>query len=167
MLFENMPRPSSGMPRTSRTLLCAPSGADQVAASEAAFRAAIDIAHPRGYAVGVLTEPDKLATGAHLRANLFGALAQHALQSGLVDEQAPARRQAVVDPDVEAGDDVRELAPGEIVHRNERALGHEVLLGLETHLVLDAGSAKQFDCPQVEMRSSGQRRSGSHAFDRD
>jgi hypothetical protein len=141
-------------------------GADQIAAPEAAFRAAIDIAHPCGYAVGVLTESDNLATRADLRANLFGAFAQHSLQAGLVDEQPPARRQAVVDPDVEAGDDVRELAPGEIVHRNERALGHEVLLGLETHLILDAGSAKQFDCPQVEMRSSGQRRAGSHAFDR-
>src|SRR6185503_1687800 len=76
-----------------------------------------------GYAVGILTEPGKLATRAHLRADLPGALAQHALEPGLVDEQPPAGRQAVADPDIETGDDVRELAPGEIVHRNQRPSG--------------------------------------------
>jgi len=58
-------------------LLCAPS---------AGFRAAVDVVDRCGYAVGILTEPGKLATRAHLRADLLGALAQHALEAGLVDE---------------------------------------------------------------------------------
>ena len=48
-----------------------------------------------------------------------------------MDEQPLAGRQAVVDSDIEPGDDVRKLAPGEIVHRNERTLGDEVLFGLQ------------------------------------
>jgi hypothetical protein len=88
-------------------------------------------------------------------ADLLGALAQHPFQAGLVDEQPPARRQAVVDPDIEPGDDVYKLAPGEIVHRDERVLGDEILLRLQAHLVLDASGAKELDGPQMECAARG------------
>jgi hypothetical protein len=101
----------------------------------------------------------------HLGAGRHGLVAQDRLESGLADEQPAARGQLVVDADVEAGDDVGELATGEAVHRHDRALGEELLLRLDLDGLLDPGGPEQLDRADVEVGRPGERRSTPQALD--
>jgi hypothetical protein len=81
---------------------------------------------------------------------------QDGLQAGLRDEKPAAGAQAVIDPDVQAGDDVRQLPAGERVHAYDRALGNELQLRLALDVLLDPDGPQQLQGSQVKVRGPRQ-----------
>ncbi len=140
--------------------------ADQVAAGELALVAAGDVTHAQHDAIRVLSNRRDLRALQYRGAGLAGALAQDGLQARLVQEPAPAGAHRV-DAVVEIGNDVDQLAAGETVHGDQRAVRNEFLRRLLTHARFDAEPAEHLHGAHVEKSRARQRRALLEAFDRD
>src|SRR5262249_44089844 len=118
--------------------------ADDVLAAQPPRRAARDIPYVDLDTRTVLPDVGDHMAIENLRAAFLGATPQDRFERRLRDEQAPARTHGL-DALVEAADDVGELAAGEAVHGDDRAVREEFLLGAAPHLVLDPCEAKQLE----------------------
>ena len=165
MLFENTPRPSKGMPSDLTHLAVRAVRPDEVASADRPGLAAIDVGDQDLDAVSVLRDTDDLTPLDHLGSRGAGAAPEDRLESALGDEQAAARTERVVDPDVEAGDDVGELAARQGVHADDRALRQELLRRSGLHFLFDACRPEQLDRAQVEVRSARHGRAAPQPLD--
>ena len=132
-------------------------GGHEVGAAQRHLLSGVHIPRGQPDALVVLVGAHHLVTGQDARAGLQGAGLEDGLEAWLGDEEATARAH-LVDPLVEAGDDVGQLAPGQAVHHHDGALGQELPLRLRPDLVLDAGLAEQLERAQVEVRGPRQSR---------
>ena len=167
MLLEKMPRPSSGMPSSSRTLLWAPSAPTTYCARMRLLRAGVDVPHRRGDAVGVLRQVRQPRSRAALRRRPDRrACAGCGSSPGWLMN---SRRHGlnVVDADVEARDDVGQLAPGEAVHRDDGALRHEFLVPTAARTSSSMPARGTAPGAHVEMRRRAAAASRAQALDRE
>ena len=155
MLFENTPRPSNGMPSNSRTALCAPSAATRYWPRIVAGRRFRRRATRHRDAVGVLLEADDLAPLDHASRRPLGRPRRIGSRPGWVMNRRRHGLSASSTPDVEAGDDVGELSPGERVHADDRAFGEELLSDCALTSSSMPGGPEQLDRAQVEVRRPG------------
>jgi hypothetical protein len=116
-------------------------GPHEVAGAQPLLDAAVDVPHDHRHTIVVLLDGGDLGPVHHPCPCSGRPASQDGLQAGLRDEQTAARAQPVIDPDVQAGDDVRQLPAGERVHAHDRALGNELQLRLALDVLLDP------DCP--------------------
>ncbi len=139
--------------------------ADEVSSADPPGRTAVRIGDRHVDALRVLGDPDDLTPLDHLGSRFPGAASEDRLESALSDEQAAARAEGVVDPDVETGDDVGELAARQRVHADDRALREELLRRSRRHLLLDARRPEQLDRAQVEVSSARHGRTAAQPLD--
>ena len=99
-------------------------------------------------------------------AGLAGARPQDRFEARLVEEPAAARAHGV-HAFVEIRDDVRELASGYAVHRDQRAVRDEFLRRFLAHARLDAETAEHLQGAHVEEGGAWQRRAFLQALDCD
>ena len=161
MLLENTPRPSNGIPSSSRTLLCAPSAPTRYFPRSATLLADARRHARDGHAVGILRRrrPPRGRPAPSRRPPRRAA--QDRLQTGLRDEQPPAGAERI-DALVQARTDVGELLAGNESMMTIAPSGVNSLARLLRHLVLDPGGAEHFERADVEECGPRQLRSAAH-----
>src|SRR5207248_4224859 len=136
---------------------------DEVLSAQSEFRARLDISRDHSDARRIVPNADDLVSLENLRTTLPRLPPQDRLESGLGDEQSPARTKRF-HALIQTADDVGEFSPRQAFHGDNRTIGGKLLLRLALDVSLDAGEAKKFKRPQVEVRSAGQRRNAAQSL---
>src|SRR3954470_6833727 len=125
-------------------------GRDHPAGPDRLLDVGVAVTQGGGYSFVILAERDDVGRKPQVGAKFLGPRAQQRFKEALRYEHA-LRRADIADAFVQVGDEVRELAAGERVHRHDRAVLHELLAGLVADDLLDPDAAQDLHRPLRDL----------------